>query len=98
MCKLSERDGGVVQRVNWGAPCFKKAYKDRFFNLRASAMVRFRDAVKQGRVSISASMDRRLREKILMQGARQPYHFSEACGTSWRLRRRCVPTASSRPI
>lgn len=80
VCKLIERGGGVVQRVNWGAPCFKKEYKERFYNLRACAMVRFRDAVKQGRVSITAIVDRRLREKILLQGARLPYHFSEAGG------------------
>lgn len=80
VCKLIERSGGIVQRVNWGAPCFKKEYQTRFYNLRACAMVRFRDAVKQGRVAITANMDRRLREKILLQGARLPYHFSEAGG------------------
>jgi len=80
VCKLIERSGGVVQRVNWGAPCFKKEYKERFYNLRACAMVRFRDAVKQGRVSVTANLDRRVKEKILLQGSRLPYHFSEAGG------------------
>ena len=80
VCKLIERGGGVVQRVNWGAPCFKTEYKSRFFNLRACAMVRFRDAVKQGRVSITADIDLRLKEKILLQGSRLPYYFSEAGG------------------
>lgn len=80
VCKLIERGGGVVQRVNWGAPCFKKEYQARFYNLRACAMVRFRDAVKQGRVSVTADLDRRMIEKILLQASRLPYHFSEAGG------------------
>lgn len=80
VCKLIERGGGVVQRVNWGAPCFKKEYQTRFYNLRACAMVRFRDAVKQGRVSVTADLDRRTVEKILLQASRLPYHFSEAGG------------------
>lgn len=80
VCKLIERGGGVVQRINWGAPCFKKEYQTRFYNLRACAMVRFRDAVKQGRVSITADLDRRTKEKILLQAARLPYYFSEAGG------------------
>lgn len=80
VCKLIERGGGVVQRVNWGAPCFKKEYQARFYNLRACAMVRFRDAVKQGRVSVTAELDRRQVEKILLQASRLPYHFSEAGG------------------
>jgi len=80
VCKLIERGCGVVQRVNWGAPCFKKEYQARFYNLRACAMVRFRDAVKQGRVSVTADLDRRVKEKILLQAARLPYHFSEAGG------------------
>lgn len=80
VCKLIERGGGVVQRINWGAPCFKKEYQSRFYNLRACAMVRFRDAVKQGRVSVTADLDKRTREKILLQAARLPYHFSEAGG------------------
>ena len=74
------RSGGVVVRVNWGAPCFKKEYQTRFYNLRACAMVRFRDAVKQGRVSVTADLDLRVKEKILLQASRLPYHFSEAGG------------------
>lgn len=85
VCKLIERSGVPVQRVNWGAPCFKKEYKQRFFNLRACAMVRFRDAVKQGRVVLPQGIDRRLREKILLQGARLPYHFTEAGGLRYQM-------------
>ncbi len=80
VCKLIERSGGTVVRVNWGAPCFKNEYQKRFYNLRACAMVRFRDAVKQGRVSVTADLDRRTKEKILLQASRLPYYFSEAGG------------------
>lgn len=80
VCKLIEASGGVVTKVNWGKPCFKKEYKDRFYNQRACAMVRFRDAVKQGRVVFPPDIDRRTREKIYDQGSRLPYHFSEAGG------------------
>ena len=78
--KLIERSGGTVHRVDWGKPCFKNEYKSRFFNLRACAMVRFRDAVRQGRVVIRASIDKRTKEKIIDQATRLPYHFSEAGG------------------
>ncbi|TDR30669.1 hypothetical protein [Hydromonas duriensis] len=75
--KLLERDGKNVKRVNWGNPCFKKAYKNRYFNLRACAMVRFRDAVRQGRVSITPNLERILKNKMLLQGSRLPYSFTE---------------------
>lgn len=80
VCKLIERSGAAVVKINWGKPCFKKEYKDRFFNLRACAMVRYRDAVKQGRVSVLADLRKRMKEKIITQGCRLPYHFSEAGG------------------
>jgi len=80
VCKLIERSGATVVRVNWGAPCFKKEYKTRFYNLRACAMVRFRDAVRQGRVVLPQGISNQVREKILTQGSRLPYYFSEAGG------------------
>ena len=80
VCKLIERSGVPVQRVNWGAPCFKNEYKTRFYNLRACAMVRFRDAVRQGRLVFPQGLSPNLREKIIVQGSRLPYHFSEAGG------------------
>jgi hypothetical protein len=80
VCKLIELSGGVVERVNWGQPCFKKANKERYYNLRACAMVRFRDAVRQGRAIVTASLDKTIREKIVTQGSRLPYHFTEAGG------------------
>ena len=82
VCKLIERDDRSVPLVKilWGKPCFKNEYKSRYYNQRACAMVRFRDAVRQGRVSVTANMDIRTREKIIDQGSRLPYHFSESGG------------------
>ena len=81
VCKLIETDPNataVVNRINWGAPCFKNEYRDRFFNQRACAMVRFRDACRQGRVVMPPNLSRKVREKILDEGTRMPYHFAEA--------------------
>jgi len=78
VCKLIERSGQPVHRINWGGKCFRNEYRDRFFNQRACAMVRFRDAVRQGRVTISAPMDRRTREQLIDEATRLPYHFAEA--------------------
>lgn len=83
--KLIERSGVQVERIDWGKPCFKKAYKERFINLRAQAMVCFRDAVRQGRVVLPQNIDQRLKEKILLQGARLPYHFAEAGGLRYQM-------------
>jgi hypothetical protein len=80
VCKLIEREGVPVVRINWGAPCFRKEYKTRFFNQRACANVRLRDAIRQGRFVIAQGLTRRVRENILVQGSRLPYHFSEAGG------------------
>lgn len=83
VCKLIEQHpswSGQLVKVDWGKTCFKKEYKNRFYNLRACAMVRFRDAVKQGRVVLPQGIDKKLREKIITQGSRLPYHFSEAGG------------------
>ena len=40
-------------------------------------MVRFRDAVRQGRVVIRMKLDKRTKEKIIDQATRLPYHFSD---------------------
>lgn len=78
VCRLIERGEGTVNRIFWGKQCFRKEYKRRFFNQRACAMVRFRDAVRQGRVVFPQNISRRLKEKIIDQGTRLPYHFSES--------------------
>lgn len=88
VCKLIERSGGIVSRVDWGKPCFSREYQTRYFNLRACAMVRFRDAVRQGRVTITARLEQRLREKIIDQGSRLPYHFSESGGLRYVMQRK----------
>lgn len=85
VCRLLEKQGIPVERVNWGKPCFSRAYQDRFFNQRACAQVRFRDAVKQGRVRFRFPMDSRLREKLLDQGSRLPYEFVEAGGLRYKM-------------
>ena len=90
VCKLLERSGVAVNRVDWGKPCFKKAYKDRFYNQRACAMVRFRDAVRQGRVVLPQNIDKRLKEKIMLQGSRLPYHFAEAGGLRYVMEKKEV--------
>ena len=81
VCKMIENDPSstaVVNRINWGAPCFRNEYRDRFYNLRACAMVRLRDAVKQGRVVMPKNITRKIKEKILDEGTRLPYHFAES--------------------
>jgi hypothetical protein len=77
LVKWLEEDGLNVVRVNWGAPCERKEYKNRYFNLRACAMVRFRDAVRQSRVSLPKGLDRNMREKIYAQGSRLPYSYTD---------------------
>lgn len=90
VCKLIERSGVPVNRIDWGKPCFKKAYKDRFYNQRACAMVRFRDAIRQRRVVLPQNIDKRLKEKILLQGSRLPYHFAEAGGLRYVMEKKEV--------
>ena len=63
-----------VNRVKWGAPCWKKNNSDRFFNQRAQAMVCAARAVKEGRVGI---VDGPWRKDLLDQSSRIPYHFDE---------------------
>ncbi len=84
LAKMLEEDGLNVQRVMWGNPCFKKTYKDRYLNLRACAMVRFRDAVRQARTTFMA-MEKRLKEKFLMQGSRLPYSFTDTGSLRYKM-------------
>ncbi|MCP5245699.1 MAG: hypothetical protein H6937_07050 [Burkholderiales bacterium] len=83
--KLIEQQGVPVVRVDWGKPCFKKEYQNRFYNRRACAMVRWRDAVRAGRVSFlfPDGIDKKMRQKIMSQGSRLPYHFAEAGGLKY---------------
>lgn len=86
--KLIERSGGIVTKVDWGKPCFSREYQARYFNLRACAQVRLRDAIKQGRVSFPQGLSVRLREKLIDQGSRLPYHFSEHGGLRYVMDRK----------
>lgn len=88
--KLIEASGVPVVKVDWGKSCFKKEYRDRFYNRRACAMVRFRDAIRSGRVVLPQSLDRKLKEKIQLQGARLPYHFAEAGGLRYVMEKKEV--------
>ncbi len=85
VCQTLEREGIPIIRVNWGLPCFKKEYKQRYFNLRACALVRFRDAVRQGRVVLPQGLDKQMRERIILQGSRIPYHFTEHGGLRYQI-------------
>lgn len=78
--KTLESHGVPVKRVIWGSPCFKKRLKERFFNQRACAMVRLRDALRSGRVVFPQGLSNRIKQKIIDQGARLPFHWSESGG------------------
>ena len=82
--KMLEEDGLDVVKVNWGSPCFKQEYKNRFFNQRACAMVRWRDATRQMRVRYP-TMDNLLREKFLNQASRIPYGFTETGAARYKI-------------
>ena len=90
VCQLIERSdvSFPMVKINWGKPCFKKAYRNRFFNQRACAMVRLRDAIRQGRVSVLADLDQRTKEKIIDEGSRLPYHFTEAGGLRYQMQKK----------
>ncbi len=80
---LLKDSNAVATGLNWGKPCFRQEYKARFYNLRACAMVFFRNAVRQGRVSIKADMSRQTRQQIIDEATRLPYHYSEAGGLKY---------------
>ena len=63
-----------VKRVKWGSPCFAKRNRERFFNLRAQAMVFASRAAQEGRLSIA---DGPWTKELLDQMSRTPYHFDE---------------------
>ncbi len=85
VCKMLERAGVPVTRINWGEPCFRNEYRARYVNQRACAMVRLRDAIKQGRVVLPQGLDNRTRAKIIDQGSRLPYHFVEHGGLKYQM-------------
>lgn len=52
VCQDLEDAGKMVQRVNWGNPCFRNVNKDRYLNLRAQATHQLARAIKEGRFSV----------------------------------------------
>lgn len=74
VCQGLESLGLEVHRVKWGQPCFGARNKERFFNLRAQAMVHASRAAKEGRLGIA---DGPWRRELLDQMARVPFHFDE---------------------
>ena len=74
VCQDLEDGGKVVQRVNWGNPCFKNRNKDRYLNLRAQAMHQAARAAKEGRLSI-LTLD--YRNVMLTQSSRIPKGWTD---------------------
>jgi hypothetical protein len=74
VCQGLETLGLEVQRVKWGNPCFRKRNRERFFNLRAQAMVNASRAAKEGRLGIS---DGPWKRELLDQMSRVPFSFDE---------------------
>lgn len=75
--KLTKKGVNCVG-INWGIPCNKKEYKERYANRRACGFVRLRDAMKQGRVSFPKNLDNKTRDKLIHQGINLPYHINES--------------------
>jgi len=63
-----------VRRVKWGAPCFQNRNRERYFNLRAQAMVAASRAAKEGRLGIAGG---RWQRELLDQMSRIPYTYDE---------------------
>jgi len=75
VCQSLEDKGlSDVRRVKWGAPCFQNRNRERYFNLRAQAMVAASRAAKEGRLGI---MEGRWQRELLDQMSRIPYHYDE---------------------
>ncbi|MGI9210884.1 MAG: hypothetical protein ACR2HF_00240 [Methylococcaceae bacterium] len=76
VCQALEGLGlGAVKRVKWGNPCFRKANKERFFNLRAQASWTCARAIKEGRLGIDVGVPNR--RELLDQASRIPFFFDE---------------------
>lgn len=83
--QLTKKQGEQVIGITWGGPCFKKKFRERFFNQRACAQVRFRDAIRDGRVVFPPRLSWQMREKIIDQGTRLPYHWNESGGLRYQI-------------
>ena len=74
VCQDLEDLGCVVNRVNWGNPCFRNINKIRYLNLRAQAMHHAARAAKEGRLSIRTLEHQRA---MIDQSSRIPKTFNE---------------------
>lgn len=74
VCQDLEDLGCVVNRVNWGNPCFRNINKVRYLNLRAQAMHHAARAAKEGRLSIRTLEHQRA---MIDQSSRIPKTFNE---------------------
>ena len=74
VCQDLEDLGKVVHRVNWGSPCYRKANKVRYLNLRAQASHQAARAAKDGRLSI---LTQDYRKVMLDQSSRVPKTFTD---------------------
>lgn len=74
VCQDLEDLGCVVNRVNWGNPCFRTINKTRYLNLRAQAMHHAARAAKEGRLSIRTLDHQRA---MVDQSSRIPKTFNE---------------------
>lgn len=77
LCKDLEDEGLDVFRVQWGSPCFKKENKDRFINLRAQAMVHWRDSIRERRSRYPKDIDKKTMETFIYQATHLPYKFTD---------------------
>ncbi|MDR4027816.1 MAG: hypothetical protein V8Q91_16575 [Bilophila wadsworthia] len=66
-----EEMGIPVERIHWGLPCHSDAEKNRYFNLRAYAHCKMREAIFTGRFK-GPSL-----KKFVEQASRLPYRIDE---------------------
>ncbi|MEJ7805443.1 MAG: hypothetical protein WKG03_05930, partial [Telluria sp.] len=64
-------------KVNWGAPNFRKEYKDRYTNQRAQAICGLSRAVQEGRFGVDDGIDLAFVKQMIREGSRIPYHYDE---------------------
>ena len=63
-----EEMGIPVERIHWGLPCHSDAEKNRYFNLRAYAHCKMREAIFTG-------VQGAIAEKFVEQASRLPYRI-----------------------
>jgi len=74
VCQDLEDMNRVVNRVNWGNPCFQNKNKERYMNLRAQAMHQAARAAREGRLSV---LTQEHRNALQAQSSRIPKTFTD---------------------